>query len=60
MIKKELWSEFERELFDGFVWKTEIVYYKGDLSKVDLKNDWRFKEVPKRRKEMKFLKTVMK
>lgn len=59
------WSKFETTFFDtqNIVsperkWQTEIRYYKGDLSSVDVSTDWRFKEVPGKRKESKFLGLV--
>lgn len=50
-----VWTEFEATRFDidDKKWYTEKVYYKGDYRNTDLKSDWRFKEVPGKRKELK-------
>lgn len=39
-------------------WIGKVIYYYGDLSKVNFKNDWRFKGVEGKRKEALFLKSV--
>lgn len=39
-------------------WKIELNFYEGDLSEIDYSSDWRFNEVPKRRKESVFLGTI--
>jgi hypothetical protein len=38
-------------------WVNELVFYVGDLTDVDLKSDWRFKEVKDKRKQLKLLGT---
>lgn len=39
-------------------WVTELNFYAGDLSDADFAKDDRFKEVPKRRKQVEFLGIV--
>lgn len=36
-------------------WINEIIYYAGDMSNVDLADDWRFKRVPGKRDQLIFL-----
>lgn len=52
-----IWSKFYTEYknIEG-EWESHITYYYHDQSEVDLKNDWRFKEVHDRRKLANFLK----
>ena len=51
---KLVWSEFEKEFKDGDKWEIQTTFYYGDLSKVNLEEDWRFKEVKNKRKLAKF------
>ena len=57
-----MWSVFENEfktkVDDKYQWVKKLNFYYGDLSEENLTNDWRFKEVPERRKQVKFLGTV--
>jgi len=55
---KDLYSVFEDTHKKGNKWISEYHFYKGDLSNVDLENDWRFKEIKDKRKQSKFLGTV--
>ena len=41
-------------------WLTDFIYYMGDLSGVDFANDWRFKEVEGKRKQVQFIELVQK
>lgn len=36
-------------------WLKETIYYYGDFTNVDLNTDWRFREVPNKRKQLIFL-----
>jgi hypothetical protein len=58
MIQKQLYSVFEKTYFVNDKWITVLSFYYGDLSNVDLKTDWRFKEVPNKRKQNVFLGLV--
>lgn len=54
-----IWSVFENhhavDKNGKQKWVTELVFYKGDLSKVDLATDWRFREVKGKRSQLKYL-----
>ena len=54
-----MWSVFECECITKidkkYQWIKELRFFMGDLSKEDFKNDWRFCEVDKKRKQVKFL-----
>lgn len=60
-----MWSVFivfrlvERDLSPVFGkekhWMPELTFYMGDWSTADFKNDWRFKEVKDKRKELVFM-----
>lgn len=54
-MKILIWSEFEVEHYKENHWEKSSCYYLGDLSHVDLATDWRFKEVPDKRKQAKFM-----
>lgn len=63
----ELYSAFENTFFDAtnvvspvMKWQTQVHYFKGDLSDVDVTKDWRFCVVPKKRQQAIFLGLVMK
>lgn len=51
----ELYSVFQLTFFIDNNWKTENVFYIGDLSKTDTLNDWRFKPVSGKRIQAQFL-----
>lgn len=50
-----VWSVFERCYKKEEKWVTNLIFYKGDLSSADFKNDFRFKEVFQKHKQLKFL-----
>lgn len=53
-----LYSKFKRSMFvkDKFV--DGFIFYRGDLSNADFETDWRFKEVPGKRKQVEFIELV--
>ena len=61
-----MWSVFLNHYFNGDTktWIKELIYYHGDYSEggnADLqylihKNDWRFKEIHKKRDRLTFIK----
>lgn len=57
-----MWSQFLVEHLkkqgSESVWVQSFAYYNGDLSSVDTKTDWRFKEVKKARKQAKFIQLL--
>jgi len=57
-----MWSVFENEyktkVGKNYQWVKELNFYVGDLSNEDFKNDYRFKEVKDKRKQIKFLGLV--
>jgi len=57
-----MWSVFEKEyttkINNKYQWVKELNFYIGDLTNEDFKNDYRFKEVKDKRKQVKFLGTV--
>jgi hypothetical protein len=54
-----IWSVFENRhmitVADEQVWIKELNFYMGDLSLLDLSNDWRTKAIEGRREQLKFL-----
>lgn len=52
-----VWSVFESCKIKDNVWITELNFYYGDLSNINLETDLRFKEVKNKRKQAKFLGT---
>lgn len=58
---EELFSKFINYYcgFDGN-YHPQVMYYKGDLSEVDVSTDYRFHTVPKRRRQAMFLGLEMK
>lgn len=61
-LENDLWSVFLAEHFieknKTKIWVKSHQFYYGDLSKTRLDNDWRFKEVSKKRKQAIFLGLV--
>ena len=57
-----MWSVFENEyktkVGNNYQWVKELNFYMGDLSNEDFENDYRFKEVKDKRKQLKFLGLV--
>jgi len=57
-----MWSVFENEfkarVDDKYQWVKELNFYMGDMSDEDLTNDYRFREVPGKRKQLRFLGTA--
>ncbi len=53
----EIWSIFTKDIMDEKSKKlvTKITLYKGDLSTVDLENDWRFSIIKGKRENVSFL-----
>lgn len=47
-----IWSEFEACYNKEGEWIKQRVFYFGDWSNADFKNDWRFKEVKEKRKQL--------
>lgn len=52
-----LYTVFLAEYWDGDKkqWKNSYRFYQGDLTRTDILKDRRFKEVPKKRKQIKLL-----
>lgn len=55
MILPTIKSQFEVTRFTNGEWVTETIYYYNDHTNFD-PNDWRFREVYEKRKQLKFIK----
>ena len=58
----KIYSMFENTFFDEtnivsptMQWQTQTNYYRGKFCGTDLAADWRFKAVPKKREQAKFI-----
>lgn len=59
VLRRRIWTVFENEFLIEInsekVWKSEHIFYMGDLTLTETKSDSRFKEVKGKRREMKIL-----
>jgi len=55
MSEENLWSVFGNEHKVESDWIKELVFFWGDVSDIDFSNDWRFKAVEGKKKQLMFL-----